>query len=105
MKNVPADATVVGIPGHVVTTKKEKQLAHREAIANKMGFDAYGATADMPDPVAYALHHMLDHIHLMDEQLETMKQVIKNSGIELQEAPIPELTDCEIETGDDGTAS
>jgi serine O-acetyltransferase len=103
LKNVPAGATVIGIPGHVVTAKpkQEKQLQHRAAIANKMGFDAYGATADMPDPIAYAINHMLDHIHLMDEQLETMKQVLKENGIELAEPPIPELTDCEIETGDD----
>ena len=103
LKNVPAGATVVGIPGHVVVAKakQDKQQKQREAIASKMGFDAYGATTDMPDPIAYAINHMLDHIHVMDEQLETMKHVLKENGIELAEPPIPELTDCEIATGGD----
>jgi len=83
LKNVPAGATVVGIPGHVVVAKakQDKQQKQREAIASKMGFDAYGATTDMPDPIAYAINHMLDHIHVMDEQLETMKHVLKENGI------------------------
>jgi len=61
-----------------------------------MGFNAYGATADMPDPVAHAINHMLDHIHLMDKQLEGMREVLNKSGIEYKEQDIPALDDCEI---------
>lgn len=97
LKPVPAGATVVGIPGHIIDPAARKAAAKRDAIASKMGFDAYGATADMPDPVAYAINHMLDHIHLMDKQLETMKQVLNEAGIQCPEQPIPELDGCEIE--------
>lgn len=95
VKPVPAGATVVGIPAHIIN-KSEKKVANRDAIASKMGFDAYGATADMPDPVANAINHMLDHMHLMDKQLERMKEVINEAGIPCQEAAMPELDDFEI---------
>ncbi len=98
VKAVPAGATVVGIPGHIINrdSNQIKATKEREAIANKMGFNAYGATADMPDPVAHAINHMLDHIHLMDKQLESMRDVLNKSGIEYKEQNIPALDDCEI---------
>jgi len=96
VKPVPAGATVVGIPAHIIDSPNKKKTANRDAIAQKMGFDAYGATADMPDPVAYAINHMLDHIHQMDKQLEGMKKVLNEAGIEYREQPISELNDCEI---------
>ncbi len=96
VKPVPAGATVVGIPAHIIDRKAKKKAANRNAIANKMGFDAYGATADMPDPVAQAINHMLDHIHQMDKQIEGMKRVMNEAGIECKEQAIPELDDYEI---------
>ena len=96
VKPVPAGATVVGIPAHIIDSKAKEKSANRDAIAQKMGFDAYGATADMPDPVAAAINHMLDHIHLMDKQMEGMKRVLNDAGIECKEQAIPELNDCEI---------
>ena len=99
LKPVPPGATVVGIPGHIVDSKNRQQVKQRDQIASKMGFDAYGATGDMPDPIAHAINHMLDHIHLMDEQLEKMRQTLSDAGIEHHQKPIPELNDCGIEDG------
>ncbi len=96
VKSVPAGATVVGIPGHIIDSKKPETTKEREQIANKMGFNAYGATADMPDPVAHAINHMLDHILLMDKQLDNMKEVLNKAGIEYKEQDIPKLSDCQI---------
>jgi serine O-acetyltransferase len=96
VKAVPAGATVVGIPGHIVDNSNSKTSKEREKIASKMGFNAYGATADMPDPVTHSLNRMLDHIHLMDKQIETMKQALNEAGIECKGLDIPELDDCEI---------
>lgn len=96
VKPVPAGATVVGIPAHIIDRKSKQKTANRDAIAQKMGFDAYGATADMPDPIANAINHMLDHIHAMDKQLDSMKQVLNEAGIECMEQKIPELDHCEI---------
>ncbi len=94
VKPVPAGATVVGIPAHLIDSKEVKD--RRKKIARKMGFDAYGATTDMPDPVAHAINHMLDHIHIMDKQLERMRATLNAAGMAVDEEPIPELDDCEI---------
>ncbi len=96
VKEVPDAATVVGIPGHIIDRSKKQVTKEREEIASKMGFNAYGATADMPDPVAHAINHMLDHIHAMDKQLESMNKVLHESGIDYKEQKMPSLDDCEI---------
>lgn len=100
VKNVPPSATVVGIPAHIVGAKTEKDDTRTE-IANKIGFDAYGATKDMPDPVANAINKMLDHIHVMDNHFEAIKECLKEKGITLEETAIPDLENCEIETGEE----
>jgi serine O-acetyltransferase len=84
VKDVPAGATVVGIPGHVVVKKadKEKNAAQREAMAKKIGFDAYGASKDMPDPIQNAIDAMLDHMHKVDEELETLKHQFEKDKYE-----------------------
>lgn len=76
VKDVPDGATVVGIPGHVVVkkTEKDKNSAHREAMAKKIGFDAYGASKDMPDPIQNALDSILDHLHKVDQELEALRK-------------------------------
>ena len=41
-KEVPAGATAVGIPGRIIVKADDEQEAKRKAIAEKIGFDAYG---------------------------------------------------------------
>ena len=79
VKDVPAGATVVGIPGHIIAKKspEEEQEAKRAAMAKKIGFDAYGTTKDMPDPIENAIKSMLDHMHRVDEELEKLKKDIQ----------------------------
>src|SRR6266849_5237739 len=72
VKDVPAGATVVGIPGRVVASAQDEQARKREAIAKKMGFEAYGLTGQMPDPVAQAMNLMLEHIHAADRKVEIL---------------------------------
>jgi serine O-acetyltransferase len=100
LKSVPAGATVVGIPGHVVDADRKGQEARRQAIATRLGFDAYGMTPDMPDPVAYAINHMLDHIQALDEQIDALKRVLEQQGIEVAERPLPELEHCSLKQGE-----
>ena len=81
VKDVPAGATVVGIPGHIVArkeNKKDDKEAQREAMAKKIGFDAYGSSKDMPDPIQNALDTMLDHMHKVDRELDEMKKQLKD---------------------------
>ena len=53
-------------------------------------------TADSPDPVAYAINHMLDHIQLMDKQMNVMKQAMKEAGINCKQEEMPDLDNCEL---------
>lgn len=101
VKPVPAGATVVGIPGHIIDSDAKKAATERDKFAKKIGFDAYGATADMTDPIAKSINHMLDHIQLMDKRFERMTELLSKAGIEYQEKPIPDLDGYEIEDGGD----
>lgn len=99
VKDVPAGATVVGIPGRIVQTASDKDSEHhkrRKAFAAKIGFDAYGTSQDMPDPVANAIDCLLDHVHVMDSQMENMCQALKRLGMELPDLVLPDLGPCEI---------
>lgn len=103
VKSVPAATTVVGVPGRVVHQSSDEKHQQRQVIAAKIGFDAYGTTPDMPDPVAHAINCMLDHIHAMDKKMEGMCAAIKTLGAEIDVdlQVMPQLEPCEIDAGDD----
>lgn len=106
VRDVEPAATVVGVPGRVVARPQDEARARREAVARRIGFDAYGVTDDMPDPVADAVNRMLDHIHAVDERLETMCEAMKRMGAELNTDNLPELDQCRIpEVGRGGDES
>lgn len=70
VKDIPANATVVGVPGHIVVKRNDHDKeANREAMAKKIGFEAYAERKDMPDPIQNALDSILDHMHQVDERL------------------------------------
>ena len=73
VKEVPAGATVVGIPARVVAAEPSPQLS---AAAERMGFDAYGLTREMTDPVANAFAGLADHIDKLDERLVQVCKVL-----------------------------
>lgn len=99
VKDVPAAASVVGVPGRMVT-KKHPKVEKRQELADKLGFDAYGSTQDMPDPVANAVNRMLDHIHVMDEKQEQMCRVLKGMGVAMEDHKLPNLDTCKLDDGD-----
>ena len=97
VRSVPEHSTVVGVPGRLIERKeREFDTEHREKIASKMGFDAYGATADAPDPVAHAINCMLDHVHVIETRMQRMCEAMREMGFEPGETDFPELRSCEI---------
>jgi serine O-acetyltransferase len=96
LKAVPPGGTVVGVPGRLIERTVEDTSGRREAIAKKMGFDAYGATRDAPDPVAHAINCMLDHIHVMDKRMQSMCESLRQLGKEIQVESLPDIGSCEI---------
>jgi serine O-acetyltransferase len=102
-KNVESNSTVVGVPGRVIHRHDGTQQK-RDEMAQKLGFDAYGATSDAPDPVATAINKMLDHIHAMDEKMETMCGALKQFGAEIDVTTLPDLGSCSISTATNNKA-
>jgi serine O-acetyltransferase len=92
---VPAGATVVGIPGRVIVRDADGAVdPAKRALAEKVGFDAYGVGGDMPDPVARAIHGIIDHLHAVDGRLEDMAGAMKRMGCKDDvDQALPELRD------------
>ncbi len=75
VKPVPAGATAVGNPAHIV--KKEPE---HTAQANAL-FSAYGVTANGDDPISKALHKLIDHAVSQQEQIEKLTAAVAGAGI------------------------
>lgn len=108
-KEVPPGATVVGIPGRVIaktigggsSTDEERT---REEMARKIGFEAYGVTNDMPDPVAQAIRTLLDHMHAVDTKIDRMCSALREQGIRGCDEKLPELNDADFDAVDGADA-
>ena len=90
VRDVPANATVVGIPGRVVQAVDEK-FRQRAETARKLGFDAYGQVPNMPDPVSQALDSLLDHareVEIEIAQLRARVDVAESVARAANEAPV-----------------
>jgi serine O-acetyltransferase len=96
VKDVPAGTTAVGVPGRIIRPAQSDQEERRRAMAEKMGFDAYGVTRDIPDPVVQAINNMLDHMAVLDQRLEEMCKSINRMGGTVSEAPMPNLDAAQI---------
>ena len=105
VKDVPDGATVVGVPGRIVGANRPAKDKKRDATAKKLGFDAYGATSDAPDPVANAINSILDHVHSMDAKMDAMCKSVKRLDAEYSDIPVPDLENCEIDAGDGGESN
>ena len=82
VRDVPPGATAVGIPARII---EGEQAAAREQKAEKMGFSAYAVTKTDDDPLAQAIHGLLDHAVDTDRRLELLLKSIERSGINLED--------------------
>ena len=91
VREVPPGATVVGIPGRVVTRAGEGQPA-AVAPAEPAGverFAAYGLIAGVDDPLAQALHQLIEHIAEQDRRIEQLCAELSRCGMRAPEAGEP----------------
>lgn len=93
LKDVPEGATMVGIPAREAVRKNTAIENQRRETANKIGFDAYGVAADMPDPMVEAMNKLLDHIHQTDKQVEEMRCALRKLGEHVESVQPLELDD------------
>ncbi|GAA0810123.1 serine O-acetyltransferase [Colwellia sp. D2M02] len=92
VKDLPANATAVGIPGRIVPDKDSaEENQQREKAAKKFGFDAYAVSTENPDPVAKAIGRLLDHVHLMDSRVSDLCKEVNRLGGDVCSNNLPEL--------------
>lgn len=70
VKDVPANATAVGIPARILEEEKNQR---RKNTAQKIGFSAYAIGNDENDPMIKAIHSLLDHSHKQEAELQLLK--------------------------------
>ncbi len=78
VRDVPAGATAVGIPARII---ESEQAQKREAHAEKLGFSAYALTNNGDDPLAKAIHGLLDHAVYTDHRIEALLKCLERSGV------------------------
>jgi serine O-acetyltransferase len=86
VKPVPAGATAVGNPARILDPEKDDARAQK---AEQMGFSAYGVTREMDDPLAKALHGLLDHAVETDRRLHEILLRLEQAGIRLDDKVEP----------------
>lgn len=84
VKPVPAGATVVGTPGRIITPDLDLSEKARAEKAAALGFSAYGITRDVDDPIAKAIHALLDHAVETDRRLDQALKCLEASGIKTE---------------------
>ena len=67
VKDVPENATAVGIPARILEEEKAK------AAAQIAKFSAYAVSGDDDDPLAKALQGLLEHVSKQDADLQALK--------------------------------
>ena len=86
VKPVPAGATAVGSPARVIVEDDDKR---REEQAAKMGFSAYAVTQGTDDPLAEALHRLIDHVAAQDRQIERLEAALAQLGARVEDEREP----------------
>ncbi|OGV75894.1 MAG: serine O-acetyltransferase [Methylotenera sp. RIFCSPLOWO2_02_FULL_45_14] len=81
VKDVPANATAVGIPARILEEEKSKQ---REATAQKIGFAAYAVGNDENDPMIKAIHSLLDHAAKQDLALQDLQAQLTRLNMDVE---------------------
>ena len=85
VKDVPPNATAVGIPARILEEDKSKQ---REATAKKIGFAAYAVGNDENDPMIKAINSLLDHAAKQDSELQALKNQLAQLSDEKSAADV-----------------
>lgn len=85
VKPVPAGATAVGNPAHLVRKDADARSAQL--------FSAYGVTPNGDDPLSKALHGLIGHVARQDEQLERLTTAMKQAGLCCPDMPAGDRLD------------
>ena len=82
VRDVKPGATAVGIPARVIESVQDQM---REDKAEKLGFSAYAVTRNEDDPLAQAIHGLLDHAVETDRRIERLLSYIERAGVSVED--------------------
>ena len=80
VKDVPDNATAIGIPARLV---ESQEVAGR--------FAAYGIARDANDPVAKAMHALIDHSAETDKRIDQILAELQRLGLKIEGAETEKL--------------
>jgi serine O-acetyltransferase len=78
VKNVPPGATAIGIPARIVEATPD--------VHNGGRFAAYAVGRDLNDPIAKAIHELIDHSVATDKRMERLIAELQRLGGHVDEA-------------------
>ena len=81
VKDVPENATAVGIPARIIEPETNKQ---RDEMAEKIGFSAYAISDNANDPMTKAIHALLDHAAAQDLKLQEVMAQLNKLGADVE---------------------
>lgn len=81
VKDVPENATAVGIPARILEQESNKQ---RDEMAEKIGFSAYAVSDNANDPMIKAIHALLDHASAQDLKLQEVMTQLNKLGADVE---------------------
>jgi serine O-acetyltransferase len=81
VKDVPENATAVGIPARILEQESNKQ---RDEMAEKIGFSAYAVSDNANDPMTKAIHALLDHAAAQDLKLQEVMAQLNKLGADVE---------------------
>lgn len=82
VKDVPPGTTAVGNPARIIDPE---QAQKREEKAGQMGFSAYALAGSQDDPLAKAIHGLLDHAVATDRRLDNLLKKLEATGVCLED--------------------
>ena len=82
VKDVPAETTAVGNPARIIDSE---QAQKREEKAGHLGFSAYALGGKVDDPLAKAIHGLLDHAVETDRRIQLLLQRLEQNGMCLED--------------------
>ena len=82
VKDVPPGTTAVGNPARIIDGE---QAQKREEKAGQMGFSAYAVTRAEDDPLALAIHGLLDHAVETDRRIDLLLKKLESTGVCLED--------------------
>jgi serine O-acetyltransferase len=101
-KAVPAGATVVGIPGRIILKRDPSESSvddeKRRRLQDHFGFDAYGLSEEMPDPVARSIRSILEHMHQVDERMNTLCKAMQKIDASYRSTEVTPISEEDIDS-------